>query len=241
MGVALDVASESHTGSTTASNLQASFSWLHTPVGTPRGVTVFVISVSSLGDITSVTYGGVALSQVAFAADTNTEQAETWAFHLGSSIPTGPQTIVVNTNSLGSNVYAVAFTVTAAKDTEIYVPGIVLLQEDGTLAEQNVDDGSTGVNSLRLAGGFTGINTAVSAGSHSTAGPDFDFGIDVAQTVSETTPGQGSRPVGFSSGTSDDRAFIHLAVREVVSTSSPHQLIDSGLINRGLINAGLVA
>lgn len=39
-------------------------------------------------------------------------------------------------------------------------------------------------------------------------------------TVRETTAGQGSRPVGFSYGTSDDRAAVHLAVREVSAPPS---------------------
>jgi hypothetical protein len=37
------------------------------------------------------------------------------------------------------------------------------------------------------------------------------------QTVRETTAGQGARSVGFTSGTSDDVAAVHLAVSELLN------------------------
>jgi len=105
MAVAFDAVSESHTG-TTASASEASFSWTHSPVGTPRGVVVFVFIIAADADyVTSVTYGGTAMTEnPTFAFDSADEPGRTYAFSLGSSVPTGNQTVVV-----GAGFLAVTF------------------------------------------------------------------------------------------------------------------------------------
>lgn len=219
MAVAYDAASESHTG-TTASSSEASFSWTHTPVGTPAGVLVYVMSLGNPTDqSTGVTYGGVSLATDAAweANDTLNEGGTCRAYYLGASVPTGAQTVVVSRANTIDHVYAVAITVTAASDTEVYTAGVVLLEEDGTLAEQSVTDGSPGTDSLRFAGGAFGHADVPAAGASSTAVHSIDIGVRVAAAVRETTAGQGSRSVGFSDALSDDRAVVHLAVRETYS------------------------
>ncbi len=214
MAVAHDTASESHTG-TTGSASEASFSWTHTPVGTPRGVLVFVTSYgTSVDGVSSVTYGGTAMTAVSGgrAVDTAGEPGSCKTYFLGSSVPTGAQSVVVNRANDATVMYAVAITVTAANDTA--TAGTVLLQDDGTLAEQSVDDGSPGTNSVRYAALHSGLDSVPSAGANSTALHSIDFFNNVAAAVRETTAGQGARSVGFSSGTSDDRAAVHLAVKE---------------------------
>lgn len=221
MAVAHDALSESHTG-TTGSASEASFSWTHTPTGTPAGALVFVITNADADDITSVTYGGTTMTQVSEAIDSAGEPGRCTAFHLGASIPTGAQTVVVNRVNNADVMWAAAMTQTAGADTEVYTPGIVLIQGDNTLAEQSVDDGSTGVNSLRYAGLMSGLASVPAVGANSTSqspGAAIDFGTRVAATCRETTAGQGSRSVGFSSGTTDDVAAVHLAVREVVAAA----------------------
>lgn len=213
MAVAFDATSESHTG-TTGSASQASFSWTHTVVGVPAGVLVFVFTNANSALISSVTYGGVTMAAVSGgeAIDTATEAGRCNAYFLGDNIPSGNQTVQVNRTNNATVMYAVAATVTAAHGTE--ATGVVLLQNDGTLAEQSVTDGSPGTNSLRFAGINSGLATAPSAGASSTVMHGINFGARSCQTVRETTAGQGSRSVGFSSATSDDRAAVHLAVRE---------------------------
>lgn len=218
MAVAFDASAESHTTGTTGSVSQASFSWTHAPVGTPAGILVFVFTNANTALISSVTYGGTSMNAVSggMAADTTTEPGRCTAYFLGSSIPTGNQTVQVNRTNNTTAMYAVSVSVTADRNTEAVGP--VLLQNDGTLAEQNVDDGSLGTNSVRFAGINSGLGTAPSAGANSTIMQTFAYSARSVSTVRETTAGQGSRPVGFSSGTSDDRAAVHLAVREVAPT-----------------------
>lgn len=220
--IAFDAASESHTG-TTASTNQASFSWTHSPVVAPEGIVVFVITLNSATAYdTSVTYGGSSMTRdtSATATDSAGEPGVVRTYFLGSSVPTGNQTVTVNRTNNSVEMYAVAFSVNSTNtyNTEIYTAGIVLVQDDGAWSEQNVTDGSPGTNSLRFVGVYDGTNNVPSAGSSSTAGPSIDVGVYTSATAYETTAGQGSRPVGFSQGGNDDRAGVHLAVREVVPT-----------------------
>lgn len=211
-----DVASESHVG-TTGNTSAASFTWTHTPVGTPRGVLVYVYTISATKTVTGVTYGGVAMTEVAggAAVDTANEPGRIDTFFLGSGIPTGAKAIVVSRTNNATIMYASAVTQTAATDTEIYLPGIVLLQNNGTFAVQSVDDGGTGVNSIRYAAGYSGGASVLVAGTGSTVLNSIDFGAYTVTTARETTAGQGARNVGFAYATSDDRAAVHLAIREI--------------------------
>lgn len=225
MAVAFDATSESHTG-TTGSASQASFSWTHTVAGSPAGVLVFVFTNANSALISSVTYGGVDLTAVTGgqAIDTTGEPGRCDTYFLGSNVPSGNQTVEVTRTNNTTVMYAVAATVTSATGYTS-TAGPVLLQNDGTLAEQNVDDGSPGANSVRFAGINSGLPAVPAAGANSTVMHGIDFGARVCQTVRETTAGQGSRPVGFSSATSDDRAAVHLAVIEVAAPAARYVFI----------------
>lgn len=238
MAVAHDAASESHTG-TTGHSGSASFNWQHTPVGTPRGVLVFVCQANNAGDdVTSVTYGSATLSAPpnANAADTNGEMGRVRVFFAGASIPTGQQTVTVNRANNANVMYAICITVTAGQDTQAVGP--VLIQEQGTFAVQAVDDGnSNGINSLRYACAFSGGSNVLAAGSGSTVTgmPSIDFGLYTITSCVESAAGQGSRNVGFSYGTSDDRAAVHIAIREaqvngVASIASTAAITSSGTV-----------
>lgn len=243
MAVAHDASSESHTG-TTGSISEASFSWTHTPVGTPKGVLVFEIqsSVFSENTATGITYGGIALTEVtnSKSTDSATEQGYTKAWFLGSSIPTGAQTVEVTRTNNTRVLYCVCATVTAGADTEIKGTP-VLLSENQALAEQNVDDGSPGVNSLRYAGVMSGAATPPAAGANSTALHDIAFGTRSDAVVVETTAGQGSRAVGFSAA-SDDVAATHLAIGEVAGGGGDPEgsLIAGKLLRGGLLLHGVL-
>ncbi len=214
--VADDAASESHTGITGSTN-QASFTWTHTPAGTSRGVLVFVYTISATKKVTSVTYGGVVMTEITggVAIDTANEPGRVDTFFLGASVPIGAQSIIVNRTNDATVMYASAVTQTAGTDTEVYTPGIVLLQENGVYAEQLVDDGLPGTNSQRYAAGYSGGADILAAGAASTVINSIDFGVYTITTAKETVVGQGSRSVGFAAATADDRAAVHLAIREI--------------------------
>lgn len=217
-GVYFDAGSESHTG-TTGSTSQTSFTWNHTPVGVPKGILVFVFTNANADDISTVTYGGVTMSQIAEAAAATAEPGRTTLFYLGSGIPTGTQAVVVNRTNNTDVMYAVAISVVATRDTEAYATTIVTENTVGTLAQQSISDGRSGGSlSTRFAAINTGLAAPPSAGANSTDVHNIDFGARGASVVRETVPGTGARNIGFSSGTSDDRATIYVAVREIATT-----------------------
>ena len=221
MAVAFDAASESHTG-TTPSSSESSFSWTHTPVGTPAGVLVFTFSQTATQICTAVTYGGVSVPAVSggAAVDTAGETGACKAWFLNSGIPTGAQTVAVTRNNTADEAYAIAITVTANGSTEVYTSGMVLLQEDQSLTEQSVSDGSPGTNSVRFAGlSSGGVSPSAVAGSNSTLLAELIFGSTYYfGAVRETTAGQGARSIGFTRAGSDDVAAVHLAVYEMAAT-----------------------
>jgi hypothetical protein len=217
VAVAHDASVESHTG-TTGSTSAASYNWTHTVVGVPRGILIFAYTNANADNNLSVDYGGVDIPKVpgGEAIDTTTEQGRCTAFFRGTDIPTGNQTVTVTRANNANTCYAVSISVTAGTDTVVPPGSIILLQNNQTLAEQSVNDGSPGANSLRYAGIWSGLAAGAPTGANSTGLQSIIIGTAAGmQTVRETNAGQGARSVGFTSGTSDDVAAVHLAVSEI--------------------------
>lgn len=217
MAIAHSASSESSTGTT--GSIGTVYEWTHTQTGTPSGIIVFVITNGSSSNAPgTVTYSQgstqVTLTHIANATafDSAGEQGIVYVHHFGrlDALPSGDQIVSVSRDTLPEQ-YAVACTYTANADT--ILTGFVLLQGDLALAQQNVNDGSPGHNTLRYAGGFSGLAAVPAAGANSTLLQSIDFGNQTMTVVRETTAGQGSRPVGVT-GASDDVAFTHFAVVE---------------------------
>jgi hypothetical protein len=215
MAVAHDAHNESHTG-TTGSASEASFAWDHVGGGSARAALVAVFSIQATPDDTGVTYGAVAMALVAGseANDTATEPG-TVRFYFLDAVLTGTRQVVVSRVNDATVMYAISATVTAAGAVEPF--GVVLLEENQSPAQVNVDDGSPGTNSVRYAGGYYGAAGPPTAGSASTLLHNIDLTSFGCAMVRETTAGQGSRLIGFTNATSDDFAASHLALREVVA------------------------
>lgn len=199
---------------------ESSFSWSYNPGAPAAGVFVAVFSGSITNQATGVTYGGQAMDLVAEAHVSGAEDTGTVALYfLGSDIPAGNQTIEVSRNNNSTRMGAIGAAVSADADTEIYADGIALLEGNGSVSEQNADDGlqSGSPDSLRFAAGWFGH------GSPPPAGPNSDADLwsyqwvssnQSARVVVEAMGGNGPRPVGFSTATADERAIVHFAIRE---------------------------
>jgi hypothetical protein len=221
MAVAHDAASES-----AVSTNAASFTWSHAGGGSARGAIVFVLTVAGTALETAVTYGGVSMALIGSGADTDTEPGIVRCYYL-DNVATGTQDIVVTRTNSATQMMGMAATVTAGVATEAYTAGMVTEGGSasatgsntsstgvGALAEESVDDGSPGSDSVRYAACYTGAANPPTAGANSTLLNNHDFTAYGWTMVRETTAGQGSRSVGGSAG-SDDRAGVHIAVREV--------------------------
>ena len=81
MALARDVVTEAPASFTTST------SFTHTPVGTPKGVIVFVSqNASSTDENGSISYGGVSLTKQAFAHDTATELLGAYVDFVGAEL-----------------------------------------------------------------------------------------------------------------------------------------------------------
>lgn len=93
----------------------------HTPAGTPRGVIAFLVTDEDTDEVTSVTYGGDAMTELAASPMVQTLGAEHGVVHgffLGTSIPTGTQSLACTVTDAGF-VWGALCTVTAAADVEV--------------------------------------------------------------------------------------------------------------------------
>ncbi len=221
MAVAFDATS----GSGVLGDANLSWSWTHTPTGTPQGVVAFTFKDVSASNITGVTYGGVAMTLIGSAIDSAGEPGTCEVWFLGTGLPTGAQSIVATVSVGNANSHAgIAATVTALGNTSS--TGVITEADDQVLTEENITDGSPGSASLRFAGVFSGISTGATIGANSTMLFQYTAvgGGRSFQACQETVPGQGSRPVGFT-GASDDVAAVYLAIRETAPASSQTMLV----------------
>lgn len=105
----------------------SSTTWSHTPGGlaAPRGVAVTIHqNVSSADLISAVTYGGVAMTRIAFAQDTAGEPGASYLYYLGSGIPSGTQTVAVTVSSGTDAKTGASVTFTAKGNTRVAASGI---------------------------------------------------------------------------------------------------------------------
>jgi hypothetical protein len=89
------------------------FSANHTPSGTPRGVIVNIAYQNGSDDVTSVTYGGVTMTEATDSPQvkTTTEEMVSHTYWLGESIPTGTQSVqVVSGGSITKYVDVITLT-----------------------------------------------------------------------------------------------------------------------------------
>jgi hypothetical protein len=191
------------------------FSFSVTPVGTPKAVILYVFHYNAVSDaVNSATYGGVSMTEVSGSPllKTNTEAMGIYVYFLGSSIPTGTQTVVVDTGAVSSNMSARVVTLTATGDTSV--------TDTTTISGDNLTNPS---GSLTLGGveswsmfGFISAHDDVGSvvGNWETAGVNLlqaDFGTEVFRagyytaTTSDVTIG--------ATQTAEDFVGFGIAVR----------------------------
>lgn len=186
MAVAFDATSASTVGTTDRS-------WTHTPTGTPRGVVVYVIQyLGTTDEVTGVTYGGVSMTEMPDSPLLSTAQAEdgaVYGYFLGSSIPTGAQTVLVSVDGTASSKTAVAITVTAAADTQVVDTSIV----DTTAANPSVviNGGATTnfYSAAILSGANATANITLDAGHTQLDADDFTNAVGASARHNSITTG----------------------------------------------------
>lgn len=176
------------------------------------GVSIF--TTASIGGVSApVVTGGE-------AADTATEPGNVKSYFLDNIVQGASTVFSVNrtNNAVVAGIYAICFSALSA--CEVHLPGIVLLQADGAIAEQSVTDGSPGTNSRRCAAGYGGAASPPSVGVNSVNVGFHDATSFGSRGVYESAAGQGARLVGMTMA-ADDRAVVHLPIREVPVAAAP--------------------
>lgn len=211
MALAFDATSESTSNT-------ADFNWTHTPVGTPKGVVVFVFEEGINDTINGVTYGGVAMTQVNSAQDSAGEPGRCFAYFLGSSIPTGAKTVAVDQTGSTDSKYGAAVTVTAATNTQLAGTGSAKVEGDTANPSVTI----TGISGASY--GFGGLwsgqdaEASVTAGSGMTKRNSLDFGARTATIESSTNPNaSGDLTIAFTVA-SEDVAMVGIAIEEIAAT-----------------------
>lgn len=214
MALAFDASSESLVAVT-------SRTWTHTPVGTPRGVFVGVVINSFTGttvadSITSVTYGGVTMSLIGSVEDLGSgANGKALLYFLGTSIPTGAQSVVVTKSGTTEDTWGAAVTVTAGADTE--GAGTIF----GTAVNSSPSVTITGIAGASYGFGviWSDLNapTSITAGSGHTKRQDVDFGAESAAIESSTSENaSGNLTIAFTAA-SNGGAFVGMAIQEISS------------------------
>lgn len=240
VNIGIDGTAESHTGTTGSTN-QASFDFASLTLGARcRGILVFTFNANSnANDATSVKINpatnNIDVPAVAgsLATDTLTEPGSCRAWFIGAGLSavagTSGVVIRVNRNNNANIMYAVVISILA--DCDLETTGVAVLNDDGALAAQSVNDGSPGQNSLRFAGAYYGGASPPGVdGASSTLVANIDLGAFGCAVARETTQGQGARNVGFSAA-SDDRAYTVLAVRGVTPQAGTAHYVEYALEN----------
>lgn len=197
-------------------------SWTHNPVGTPRGVVVRIVQdVSTTDAVTGVTYGGVAMTRLPGADGFRTlgtgETGAVYLYFLGSTIPTGSQTVAATLSGPAtvSRAY-ICSTVTAAGDTEVDVsnsaaPG---LTSNPSLTVNTTSGRGTVIYYALFSGLGSVITTAESGSTHEDG---VDFGLQTALFARKAHSG-GSTTIGYTAS-SDDVCHAAIAIGEVLITT----------------------
>lgn len=190
--------------------------------GARAGIVFVATHNSSTAVDTGVTWNGVAMTLLYSATDTDTEPGVVRAYFL-DNVSNG--TITVNRTNNATVCVGYAASISAAGECQAYqtITRVSSTQNTdantsttgtGASGEVSVDDGSPGTNSMRFAAAYSGAATPPAAGTNSTNLQVLDSTAFGSRFVRETTAGQGSRSVGFATGTTDDWALVAVAVRE---------------------------
>lgn len=201
------------------------FTWTHTPIGTPRGVIVTTAhGIESTNCIVSVTYGSATMTITQSNTDTLTEPGRSYIYFVGTSIPTGPQTVTADIAALGTcsttDMEFVSITYTAAVDT-------VVLANNGineNVANPSVTLSYSGRQALAVMVFYSGVGTvpitsACSGSSACTLVFNEDLGNFVSTVDRQTTRGGTNQVMGYTSGT-DNVAFSAVAITQTNSANN---------------------
>lgn len=206
MAIAFDAVS--HSTAAVANN----FSFTHTPVGTPRGVMVFIAqNANGTDDVTGVTYGGVTMARVGVSLHSTGETGAVYIYFLGASIPTGAQTVSVTAGSSLKDGHCVS--VTGA--TNLYVVDSDFTIASDSQANPSVTLSLLGRSSFCAIVGHSGQNavSGITPLTNWTSRDEYDWGQQTSLVYTYDTVGTADVTAGWTQS-ADDATLGAIAIRE---------------------------
>jgi hypothetical protein len=214
--------------SSTSTSAFGNRSFTHTPVGTPKGVVVFVIENEGIAvkdptfpdQVSSVTYGGVSMTEAAsspnLAASATAEDCAMHCFVLTSGIPSGAQTVSVTSSASTGITDICCVTVTSAGNTSV----VNTLTYDGVGANPASTLTLSGNTCLVMEGVFSGqaAVTGITPPTGWSSTREYDTGSEQHAVYVYDTVGSSDVSTGFTQ-TSDDYKVFAIALKEVLSGS----------------------
>ena len=207
------------------------YSFTHTPVGTPRAVIVYT-TTGGASDVTAVSYGGVAMTQMTGSPNnlsSGTEQGNVTGWFLGASIPTGAQSVQVTSGAATKIAYC--NTLTGAADTEI-------VDVDATINSTSQANPSV---VLSLGGRTCFASICVYSGQDAagsvtpltswTSRNETDLGAQILAYYTYDTVGSTDVTSGWTQA-ADDALAITAAISEIVTATYNHRVIGGGFGGR---------
>ena len=210
--ITFDFASEG-TGTTT-------FTWSHAGGANPEGgVVACMCSACTTDVISGAKWGASSMTLVGNAIDTVGEPGSVEVYWIGSSVPSGTQTIECTVSSGTDAKHGVAIGVQA--NGNVQLAGTFCTIDTG-----DPDDPSctvTGISGARFGFAFlfSGLNdpTSITAGAGFTLGPDNDYGTKSSISEYESSQGSGNLTAAFTTTAADDVAMLGMAFQQVTADS----------------------
>lgn len=195
-------------------------SFTHTPVGTPVAAIVFVMANDATSAaVNTVTYGGSAMTEVPLSPSLKAtgEVSGVHAFLLGSSVPSGQQTVAVDTTVGAAAYHTVCVTVTGSANVEVDDTSVFTsdAQDDPSVTLQT----TASTNTFIVAGLHSGVASpgSITAGSGYTAiGAGADQGSSSTFIIRKTDNGTGGdiAVLFTTAGGGDDANILAVALKE---------------------------
>lgn len=203
----------------------------HTPINDPDAVLVGIAAADDPDTISTVTYGGVAMTREAFVAGTG-EDGAAWIYSLLAGIPTGTQAVSIDHGGTAAGKYAVCVTYTSTS-------GAIDVVDFEELQSASLDDPRVSLDSSTTYGtrfyiADTGLGnvSGVTAPLGATMVNSFVWAITnkAAMSGRESILTAGNTSVGFDfSAGADD---VHIVGVALVETSATPGSVSPGVIAR---------
>jgi hypothetical protein len=194
------------------------FTWTHNPNTPLKGVLVFVLqfNVAATNEVNGITYGGVAMQQVPLSPlihAAGAEDATLYAYHLGTGIPWGRQTVAVDVDATGSTKFGLCIglygdtVATAIEDTStldsagIANPSAALATTVRTFVAAMLSSGHDAVSSFTPGTGYSEI------------APGTDIGAQTGSIIISDAMQAAGTPTPSWTAASEEAGVLAVAIR----------------------------